>query len=153
MERSARAQVLRHGIPPPSPSHPSASPPSPPPPRLYEGYNLRAKFKGHANRSTQIKASLSPSCDTVICGSDDGWVYQWAVPSGPVPSRGRGREGGPGCQIAACRSSKTPVSLPATSNPQPLCASQEKVLSYECFLAASDVVTVAMFAPERALAT
>lgn len=90
--------------------------------RLYEGYNLRAKFKGHANRSTQIKASLSPSCDTVICGSDDGWVYQWAVPSRP-----------------GARPEDAVV--------------KEKVLSYECFLAASDVVTVAMFAPERALAT
>uniref|UniRef100_A0A1D1ZS76 Uncharacterized protein n=1 Tax=Auxenochlorella protothecoides TaxID=3075 RepID=A0A1D1ZS76_AUXPR len=90
--------------------------------RLYEGYNLRAKFKGHANRSTQIKASLSPSCDTIICGSDDGWVYQWAVPSRP-----------------GARPEDAVV--------------KEKVLSYECFLAASDVVTVAMFAPERALAT
>ncbi|RMZ54272.1 hypothetical protein APUTEX25_000623 [Auxenochlorella protothecoides] len=90
--------------------------------RARPGYNLRAKFKGHANRSTQIKASLSPSCDTIICGSDDGWVYQWAVPSRP-----------------GARPEDAVV--------------KEKVLSYECFLAASDVVTVAMFAPERALAT
>lgn len=40
--------------------------------RLYDGYTLRAKYKGHANKSTQIKASFSPRGDYVICGSGEG---------------------------------------------------------------------------------
>ncbi|KAK2076983.1 hypothetical protein QBZ16_005211 [Prototheca wickerhamii] len=79
--------------------------------RLYDGYSLRAKFKGHANRSTQIRAAPDAAGATIVCGSDDGWVYRWAGAAAP----------------------------------------REKVLAYDCFQAASDVVTVAIFAPERAL--
>lgn len=64
---------------------------------------------------------MSPAGDAITCGSDDGWVYQWAVPST--------RTGAPDDAVV-----------------------KEKVLAYECFLAAPDVVTVALYAPERALA-
>ena len=62
--------------------------------RLYEGYTLRSKYKGHSNKSTQIKATFSPKGDYVICGSDDGLVYVWstkktAVPGSPEKSQGQ----------------------------------------------------------------
>ncbi|KAK9850113.1 hypothetical protein WJX84_008956 [Apatococcus fuscideae] len=47
--------------------------------RLYEGYTLKRKFKGHQNRTTQIRASMGVSADFLICGSDDGWVYVWDI--------------------------------------------------------------------------
>lgn len=91
--------------------------------RLYDGYSLRAKFKGHANRSTQIRAAADAAGATIVCGSDDGWVYRWTVP----PS--------------------------ARTREESAAATREKVLAYDCFQAASDVVTVALFVPERALET
>lgn len=45
--------------------------------RLYDGYVMKSKYKGHANASTQIRASFSPCGKYVICGSDDGRVYIW----------------------------------------------------------------------------
>jgi WD40 repeat protein len=53
--------------------------------RLYDGYTLRAKYKGHSNKSTQIKASFSPKGDYVICGSDDGLAYIWSTKKTAVP--------------------------------------------------------------------
>ena len=53
--------------------------------RLYEGYTLRSKYKGHSNKSTQIKASFSPKGDYVICGSDDGSAYMWSTKKAAVP--------------------------------------------------------------------
>ncbi|KDD73532.1 hypothetical protein H632_c2081p0, partial [Helicosporidium sp. ATCC 50920] len=85
--------------------------------RLYDGLALHVKFKGHANKSTQIKASFSPEGDRVICGSDDGWVYLWSLP----------RDG-------------------AASKPDQE-AVREKVLAYDSFQALGDVATVALFAP------
>ena len=41
------------------------------------GYTLKRKFKGHQNRTTQIRASMGVPADFLICGSDDGWVYVW----------------------------------------------------------------------------
>ncbi len=41
------------------------------------GYTLKRKFKGHQNRTTQIRASMGAPSDFLICGSDDGWVYVW----------------------------------------------------------------------------
>jgi WD40 repeat protein len=53
--------------------------------RLYDGYTLRSKYKGHSNKSTQIKASFSPKGDYVICGSDDGLAYIWSTKKTAVP--------------------------------------------------------------------
>lgn len=53
--------------------------------RLYDGYTLRSKYKGHSNKSTQIKASFSPKGDYVICGSDDGLAYIWSTRKTAVP--------------------------------------------------------------------
>ena len=53
--------------------------------RLYDGYTLRTKYKGHSNKSTQIKASFSPKGDYVICGSDDGLAYIWSTRKTAVP--------------------------------------------------------------------
>lgn len=53
--------------------------------RLYDGYTLRSKYKGHSNKSTQIKASFSPKGDYVICGSDDGLAYVWSTRKTAVP--------------------------------------------------------------------
>ena len=43
------------------------------------GYTLKRKFKGHQNRTTQIRASMGVPADFLICGSDDGWVYVWDI--------------------------------------------------------------------------
>ena len=40
--------------------------------RMYDGYTLQYKYKGHANKSTQIKASFSPRGNFVVCGSGKG---------------------------------------------------------------------------------
>ncbi|EFJ53205.1 hypothetical protein VOLCADRAFT_86245 [Volvox carteri f. nagariensis] len=55
--------------------------------RLYVGYTQvkERKFKGHRHSNTQIAASLSPSCQHLICGSDDGWVYVWETGLPPPP--------------------------------------------------------------------
>lgn len=39
--------------------------------RLFDGYTLRFKYKGHSNKSTQIKASFSPKGNFIICGSGE----------------------------------------------------------------------------------
>ena len=38
---------------------------------------MKSKYKGHANASTQIRASFSSCGNYVICGSDDGRIYVW----------------------------------------------------------------------------
>lgn len=77
---------------------PSPTPPPPPAPkdlpvlisssdsriRLYVGLKLRAKFKGHQNVATRIRASFSPDASLVISGSDDGRAVVWAVPPGAL---------------------------------------------------------------------
>lgn len=45
--------------------------------RLYDGYVMKSKYKGHANASTQIRASFSSCGNYVVCGSDDGRIYVW----------------------------------------------------------------------------
>lgn len=53
--------------------------------RLYDGYTLRFKYKGHSNKSTQIKASFSPKGNFVICGSGTALVERSfsMTPKGP----------------------------------------------------------------------
>ena len=50
---------------------------SPHPNASLAGYTLKRKFKGHQNRTTQIRASMGVPADFLVCGSDDGWVYVW----------------------------------------------------------------------------
>jgi WD repeat-containing protein 44 len=167
--------------------------------RLYDGYVLRAKFKGHANRSTQIKASFSPRGDYIICGSDDGWVYIWTTRRTAVPgSPERGLQAGGGGRethafdgaasrgtdangnavnsgiysnktntnnntvhssqsdtprsplVADTGSARSSSSAAGTGVPVSQPVAKEKNSSFECFQVASDVVTVALFAPECA---
>ena len=40
-------------------------------------FSITTKFKGHVNRSRQLKASLSSDRKYIACGSDNGRV--WAV--------------------------------------------------------------------------
>jgi hypothetical protein len=47
------------------------------------GFTLRTKYKGHANRNTQIRATFSADGAFLLCGSDDGWVYVWPASAGP----------------------------------------------------------------------
>lgn len=98
--------------------------------RLYDGYTLRCKYKGHTNRNTQIRASFSPDGDYITCGSDDGWVYVWGTRKSEVPPSGAG--GGAGSAFQ--REPENPLA-------------KEKNASYECFQANGDIVTVAIFAP------
>lgn len=56
--------------------------------RLYEGFVQRAKFKGHKNANSQIKASFSSHGEFLICGSDDGQVFLWSTsPAGSSGAR------------------------------------------------------------------
>ena len=41
------------------------------------GLRLQCKYKGHSNRNTQIRASFSEDGNSIVCGSDDGYVYVW----------------------------------------------------------------------------
>ena len=43
------------------------------------GLRLQCKYKGHSNRNTQIRASFSADGNSIICGSDDGYVYIWTL--------------------------------------------------------------------------
>lgn len=47
--------------------------------RLYDlrDLSLVCKYRGHANMSSQIKASFSPDAKYIICGSEDKGVYIW----------------------------------------------------------------------------
>ncbi|KAJ1911126.1 hypothetical protein IWQ60_010286 [Tieghemiomyces parasiticus] len=47
--------------------------------RLYnmKDKSLERKYKGHANNSSQIKATFSPDGKRIICGSEDHQVYVW----------------------------------------------------------------------------
>ncbi|CAL8464569.1 g4104 [Coccomyxa elongata] len=47
--------------------------------RLYDGFTMRTKYKGHHNRNTQIRGTFSADGAFLICGSDDGWVYVWTT--------------------------------------------------------------------------
>lgn len=47
--------------------------------RLYNTHDksLEAKYSGHENASSQIRASFSDDGRFIICGSEDGQVYIW----------------------------------------------------------------------------
>ncbi|XP_033760406.1 WD repeat-containing protein 44-like isoform X2 [Pecten maximus] len=47
--------------------------------RMYDlrDLTLTCKYKGGANNSSQIKASFSPKCRYIVCGSEDHFVYIW----------------------------------------------------------------------------
>ncbi|KAK9821320.1 hypothetical protein WJX81_001477 [Elliptochloris bilobata] len=88
--------------------------------RLYDGYTMRTKYKGHHNRNTQIRSTFSTAGDFLVCGSDDGWAYVW------------------------------PTDAPAAAGAGPGSGKRDKNNSYECFHAHNDIVTVAIFAPDAA---
>lgn len=51
------------------------------------GLRLQCKYKGHSNRNTQIRASFSADGNSIICGSDDGYVYVWSLEGGASSSQ------------------------------------------------------------------
>jgi len=87
--------------------------------RLFEGYAQRAKFKGHRNLNSQIRASASPDGKYVLSGSDDGKVMLWRTASG------RGSED----ELGHAR--------------------RDKQYAYESFQALDETALIAIFAPER----
>jgi len=57
--------------------------------RLYRtnDYSLACKFRGGTNTSLQIRATLAPSNDKVVCGSENGQLCLWRVPADPRAAR------------------------------------------------------------------
>uniref|UniRef100_A0A061SIM7 Wd repeat-containing protein 44 n=1 Tax=Tetraselmis sp. GSL018 TaxID=582737 RepID=A0A061SIM7_9CHLO len=90
--------------------------------RLYDlnEYQQRCKYKGHTNRSSQIRASFSKDGRYIICGSDHGYVYLWPTANPVIPA----------------------------VNPSYTGFRKDKNQSYECFQLQEDIVTVALFGPE-----
>lgn len=89
--------------------------------RMYDGYTLKVKYKGHKNASSQIRASFSPGGGFVICGSEDGHVYMWSTINTFIPS----------------------------VNPAYTGFRREKNDTYESFQSHDDIVTVSLFAPDQ----
>ena len=54
--------------------------------RVYDGYALACKYKGHKNNNSQIRASFSPGAEFIVCGSEDEHVYVWSTVNSFVPS-------------------------------------------------------------------
>lgn len=119
--------------------------------RLYDGYVMKAKYKGHQNRSTQIKASFSSRGDYIICGSDDGCVYVWNTKKSSLPGSpewNRSQQA-----VGSSSSRRGTASSQASANASVEDAAggtgtKEKNSSFESFQVSNDVVTVALFAPE-----
>jgi len=88
--------------------------------RVYDGYTLRCKYKGHRNQNTQIRASFSPCGAYIVCGSEEEHLFMWSTVNSFVPS----------------------------INPVYTGYRSDKHSSYEMFAAQEDIVTVALFAPE-----
>jgi WD40 repeat protein len=101
---------------------------------------LRVKYKGHANKSPQIKASFSPNGEFIICGSDDGSVFIWrSVPGKSKALIEKDREAG----------AETLSSAKDQGDGGAFAAAREKNSAFETFqVTTSEVVTVALFAPE-----
>jgi len=108
--------------------------------RLYDGFTLRFKYKGLANKSTQIKASFSPKGNFVICGSDDGAVYVWDCSKSPIP----GKPTLPTSTVRTGSPNLVERTIETISEP----FIKEKNSSWESFQVSDDVVTSAIFAPE-----
>ena len=89
--------------------------------RVYAGYTLACKYKGHKNNNSQIRASFSPSAEFIVCGSEDEHVYVWSTVNSFVPS----------------------------INPIYTGYRRDKHSSYEQFAAQHDIATVALFAPDE----
>ena len=88
--------------------------------RVYDGFVLRCKYKGHRNRNSQIMASFSPEGDFIVCGSEDDKVYMWSTINSYVPM----------------------------INPIYTGFRKDKHSSYERFRAQETLVTAALFGPE-----
>ena len=90
--------------------------------RVYDGYALACKYKGHKNNNSQIRASFSPGAEFIVCGSEDEHVYVWSTMNSFVPS----------------------------INPIYTGYRRDKHSSYESFRAneRSDITTAALFAPK-----
>ena len=90
--------------------------------RVYDGYHLACKYKGHKNNNSQIRASFSPGAEFIVCGSEDENVYVWSTVNSFVPS----------------------------INPIYTGYRRDKHSSYESFRAneRSDITTAALFAPK-----
>ena len=54
--------------------------------RMYDGYTLKTKYKGHKNANSQIQATFSPGGGYVVCGSEDGGVFLWSTINTFIPS-------------------------------------------------------------------
>ena len=89
--------------------------------RVYDGYTLACKYKGHKNNNSQIRASFSPGAEFIVCGSEDEHVYVWSTVNSFVPS----------------------------INPIYTGYRRDKHSSYEQFAAQQDIATVALFAPDK----
>jgi WD40 repeat protein len=89
--------------------------------RVYDGYTLACKYKGHKNNNSQIRASFSPGAEFIVCGSEDEHVYVWSTVNSFVPS----------------------------INPIYTGYRRDKHSSYEQFAAQHDIATVALFAPDE----
>eukprot|EP00218_Dolichomastix_sp_CCMP3274_P012169 CAMPEP_0170133782 /NCGR_PEP_ID=MMETSP0033_2-20121228/1537_1 /TAXON_ID=195969 /ORGANISM="Dolichomastix tenuilepis, Strain CCMP3274" /LENGTH=828 /DNA_ID=CAMNT_0010369309 /DNA_START=12 /DNA_END=2498 /DNA_ORIENTATION=+ len=88
--------------------------------RVYDGYTLRCKYKGHLNQNSQIKASFSEGAEYIICGSEDGSAFIWSTINSFVPS----------------------------INPVYTGYRKDKHSSYENISTSEETVTTAVFAPE-----
>jgi len=89
--------------------------------RVYDGYTLKCKYKGHKNSNSQIKASFGAFGDFIVCGSEDECVYVWSTVNSYVPS----------------------------INPIYTGYRKDRHASYECFPAHSEIVTSALVAPRQ----
>ena len=56
------------------------------------GLRLQCKYKGHSNRNTQIRASFSADGKSIICGSDDGYVYIWNLEDSAPAAQAAGKK-------------------------------------------------------------
>ena len=89
--------------------------------RMYDGFTLCCKYKGHRNATSQIASDFSPGGGFVACGSEDGCVYIWSTINTFIPS----------------------------VNPFYTGYRKDKNSSFESFTAHSDIVTNAIFAPQN----
>jgi WD40 repeat protein len=87
--------------------------------RMYDGFTLCCKYKGHRNANSQIASGFSPGGGFIACGSEDGCVCIWSTINTFIPS----------------------------VNPFYTGYRSDKNSSFETFLAHDDIVTSAVFAP------